>query len=114
MDRQARADALVRATLALADADLRAHHIAGLAGTWPIAALAETLDAVCERAEQAEVASRETLIAIVDALNGEGMDYVVQRLREVAAGSAQHALERVIRIPPRSHRPSSAPPPGAE
>ena len=40
---------------ALADADLRTHYVASLARSWPIAALAETLDAVCERAEQAEV-----------------------------------------------------------
>jgi hypothetical protein len=112
LDRQARADALVRATLALADADLRTHYVASLAQAWPIAAFAETLDAVCERAEQAEVESRETLIAIVDALNCEGMDDLVQRLREEASGNSLLALERVIRIPPRSQRPtSSAPPP---
>ena len=115
MDRQARADALVRATLSLVDADLRTHYVASLTQAWPIAALAETLDAVCERAEQAEVESRETLIAIVDALNLEGMEDLVQRLREEASGNSLLALERVIRIPPRSHRPtSSAPPPERE
>jgi hypothetical protein len=111
MDRQARADALVRATLALADADLRTRYVASLSNAWPIAALAETLDAVCERAEQAEVDARETLVAIVDALNAEGMDDVVQRLREEAAGNSLLALERVIRLPPRSHRPTSSAPP---
>ncbi len=111
MDRQARADAVVRATLSLADADLRTHYIASLARTWPIGALAEVLDAVCERAEQAEAASREALIAIVDALNGEGMEDLVQRLREQAAGNFLLALERLIRLPPRSHRPTSSSPP---
>ncbi|HTB75366.1 MAG TPA: hypothetical protein VK762_19080 [Polyangiaceae bacterium] len=111
MDRQARADAVVRATLSLADADLRTHYIASLARTWPIGALAEVLDAVCERAEQAEATSREALIAIVDALNGEGMEELVQRLREQAAGNFLLALERLIRLPPRSHRPTSSSPP---
>jgi hypothetical protein len=111
VDRQARADALVRATLALADADLRTHYVASLTHAWPIAVLADTLDIVCERAEQAEANSRETLIAIVDALNLEGMDDLVQRLREEATGNSLLALERVIRVPPRSHRPTSSGPP---
>jgi hypothetical protein len=111
VDRQARADAIVRATLSLADADLRTHYVATLARTWPIDELAEVLDAVCERAEQAEATSREALIAIVDALNGEGMDDLVQRLREQAAGNFLLALERLIRLPPRSHRPTSSAPP---
>ena len=105
MDRQARADALVRATLSLLDADLRSRYVASLVRAWPIGALAETLDAVCERAEQAEVASREALIAIVDALNGEDMGDLVQRLHEHASGDSLLALERLIRLPPRSHRP---------
>lgn len=111
MDRQARADALVRATLSLLDADLRSRYVASLVRAWPIGALAETLDAVCERAEQAEVASREALIAIVDALNGEDMSDLVQRLHEHASGDSLLALERLIRLPPRSHRPMSSAPP---
>ncbi len=67
---------------------------------------------MCERAEQAEVESREALIAIVDALNGEGMDDLVQSLREQAAGDSLLALERLIRLPPRSsRRPTGSPPP---
>jgi hypothetical protein len=111
VDRQARADALVRATLSLADGDLRTHYVTSLARTWPIDALAEALDVVCERAEQAEAAAREALIAIVDALNGEGMDELVQRLREQAAGDSLLALERLVRLPSRSHRPTSSAPP---
>ena len=57
------------------------------------------LDGVCERAEQAEASSRETLIAIVDALNTDGMEDIVQRLREEAAGESLLALERLIRAP---------------
>jgi hypothetical protein len=112
--RQARADALVRATLSLVDGDLRTHYVASLARTWPIEALAETFDVVCERAEQAEATAREALIAIVDALNGEGMDALVQRLREQAAGESLLALERLVRLPPRSHRPTSSVPPREE
>ena len=108
MDRQARADAVVRATLSLADADLRTHYIASLARTWPIGALAEVLDAVCERAEQAEAGPREVLIAIVDGLNAEGMDDVVQRLREEAAGASLLALERLVRNPLRASRAPQA------
>jgi hypothetical protein len=111
VDRQSRAEALVRATLSLADGGLRTHYVATLARTCPIGPLAEILDAVCERAEQAEEGSREALIAIVDALNGEGMDELVQRLREQAAGHSLLALERLIRLPPRSHRPTSSAPP---
>ncbi len=111
MDRQARADALVRATRSLGDAGLRACYVATLARAWPIDALAQTLDVVCERAEQAEATSREALVAIVDALNTAGMDDLVQRLREEAAADSLLSLERLIRHPPRvRHAPSSAPP----
>jgi hypothetical protein len=112
VDRKSRADAFVRATLSLGDAALRARYIASLAGSLSIEVLAYTLDAVCERAEQAEVSAREVLIAIVDALNAEGMDALLQRLREQAAGDSLLALERLIRLPPKSHRPagSSSPP----
>jgi len=61
--------------------------------------VARVLDSVCERAEQAEASSREALIAIVDALNGEGMDDLLQRLREEAAGESLLALARLIRHP---------------
>ncbi len=111
MDRKDRADALVRATLSLADAGLRMRYVSSLARDWPIGSLAETLDAVCERAEQAEAAAREALIAIVDALNGEGMEDLGQRLHERAAADSLLALERLIRLPPRSHRPTSSVPP---
>ena len=110
MDRKSRADAFVRATLSLGDAALRARYIASLAGSLSIEVLADTLDAVCERAEQAEVSAREVLIAIVDALNAEGMDSLLQRLREQAAGDSLLALERLIRLPPKSHRPTGSPP----
>jgi hypothetical protein len=111
VDRKERADTLVRATLSLADAGLRTRYVASLARALPIGELAEMLDAVCERAEQAETASREALIAIVDALNEEGMGDLVERLHEHAASDSLLALERLIRPPPRGHRPSSSAPP---
>jgi hypothetical protein len=101
MDRGARADKLVRATLSLGDATLRACYVTTVASDLPVETLALTLDAVCERAEQAEAAAREALVAIVDALNAEAMDDLVQRLREEAAGASLLALERLIRHPGR-------------
>jgi hypothetical protein len=110
VDRQARANALVRVTLSLGDGDLRARYVASVAQTTPIGELAPMLDVICERAEQAEAAAREALIAIVDALNAGGMGDQLQSLREEAAGESLHALERLIRVPPRSRPPSGAPP----
>jgi hypothetical protein len=104
MDRYARAQALVRATLSLADAGLRVSYVANVAREWDAETLARTLDVVCERAEQAQAASREALVAIVDALNGEGMDDVVQRLRDQTAGEPLLALERLVRSPVRGLR----------
>jgi hypothetical protein len=102
VDRAERAEALIRATLSLGDASLRAAYVASVARAWRTGVLAQTLDAVCERAEQAEAASREALVAIVDALNADGMDGVVQALREQVAGEPLLALERLIRHPAAS------------
>jgi hypothetical protein len=104
-DREARIEALIRATRSLGDGALRAAYVASLVRASEIDVLARTLDGVCERAEQAEVAAREVLVAIVDALNVEGMDGVVQRLREQAAGESLLALERLIRSPMRLSSP---------
>lgn len=109
MDRIASAEALVRATLSLGDATLRAHYVSATVRAWPVERLARALDAICERAEQAETSAREVLVAVVDALNGEDMEPVVQRLREQAAAESLLALERLIRHPSRGAR-SSAPP----
>jgi hypothetical protein len=110
-DRQARADALVRTTRSLGGAVLRACYVATLARALPIRELAETLDTVCARAEQAEATSREALVAIVDALNTEGMDDLVQRLREEAAADSLLSLERLIRHPRGMRRATSSAPP---
>jgi hypothetical protein len=107
MDRHARAAALLRATLSLGDAALRARYVASIGTSWPLEALARALDVVCERAEQAEAAPREALVAIVDALNAEGMQPLVQRLREQAAGESLLALERLIRQPSHGSLPAA-------
>ncbi|HXN30395.1 MAG TPA: hypothetical protein VN894_00980 [Polyangiaceae bacterium] len=99
MDRYARAEALVRTTRSLAGAALRASYVASVAREWDVELLARVLDIVCERAEQAEASAREVLLAIVDALNAQGMDEIVQRLREQAVGESLLALERVVRAP---------------
>ncbi len=104
MDRYARAGALVRTTLSLADAALLASYVLHVVRATDVASLARTLDVVCARAEQAEASAREALVAIVDALNGSGMDDVVQRLREQAAGESLLALERLVRGPLRAAR----------
>jgi len=99
-----RAESLIRATRSLADAGLRAAYVASIARAWHVADLARVLDVICERAEQAEVSAREALIAVVDALNTDGMEPVVQQLREQAAGESLLALDRLVRAPapPRS------------
>jgi hypothetical protein len=63
--------------------------------------LGHALEALCQRAEQADTGSREALVAVVDAFNAEGMDDLVQRLREQAIGGSLLALERLIRNPVR-------------
>jgi hypothetical protein len=102
MNPRDRADDLVRATLSLRHPALRACNVATLARAWPIEELAVALDALCERAEQAEAIAREVLVAVVDALNAEGMDDVVATLRVRARVESLLALERIIRLPGRS------------
>jgi hypothetical protein len=104
MDRYAQAEALARTTLSFADAALRVSYVVNVARTWDLETLARALDALCERAEQAEAASREALVAIVDALNAEQMDVIVQRLREQSVGESLLALERLVRLPLRACR----------
>lgn len=107
---RARAAGLLRAVLSLGDGGLRAEYVASVARSWDVAVLAAVLDEVCERAEQASPDAREALLAVVDALNAEGMETLVQVLREEAAGKSLLALDRLIRPPARSGRPPGAGP----
>jgi hypothetical protein len=108
IERRKRPHALVAATLSLGDATLRAAYVASVVRGWELSALAQALDEVCGQAEQAETAAREAMLSIVDALNGPGMDDVVQRLREEAEGRSLLALERLVRHPARLSRGASA------
>ena len=96
--------------LSLRDGGLRADYVASVARSWEVGALAAVLDEVCERAEQANPEAREALLAVVDALNAEGMDEVLQRLREEAAGASLLALDRLIRPPAKSGGPPAGTP----
>ncbi len=110
-DPRSRAETLVRTTLSLSDGALRAGYVASVVRTWPLAQLAIALDAICQGAEQAERAEREALLAVVDALNGEGMGDIVQRLREQASGESLLSLERFLRHPARALRGETSRPP---
>jgi hypothetical protein len=96
-----RADAIIRATLALADPPIRVAYLRDIVLREPIGALALALDHVCTRAEQAEERAREALVSLVDALRGTEPDLRarVQLLREEAAGESLLALERILRHP---------------
>jgi len=107
MDRSRRAASLVRAILSLGDGGLRVAYVASVARALDTAALAQVLDEMCERAEKTETQSREALIAIVDALNAEGMEPVTQALRLHAASECLLALDRLIRQPIGSQRAGS-------
>jgi hypothetical protein len=87
----------VRATLSLRDETLRVSYLASIARSWDGGVLAAALDELCARAEQGEPASREVLVAVVDALNGGGMGEVVERLRAEASRGSLLALERLVR-----------------
>ncbi|WP_146653889.1 hypothetical protein [Labilithrix luteola] len=95
------ADALVRTTRSLPEATLRAAYLKSLLLANDVVELAACLDIVCGRAEQAEAAPREVLVALVDALNDPACKEVVQQLREQAASAPHLALERLVRQPLR-------------
>ena len=99
---QERAEAIVRATLALAEAAYRVGHLRELLRQSPPSVLAPALEIVCARAEQAEPRAREWLVSLVDAITGSEPELreAVQRLREEAAGESHLALERILRAPP--------------
>jgi hypothetical protein len=97
-----RAEAIVRGTLALAEATYRVAYLRDLLREASPSDLAPALEILCARAEQAEPRAREWLVSLVDAITGTAPDLreAVQRLREEAAGDSHLALERVLRAPP--------------
>lgn len=94
-----RAEAIIRATRSIPEAELRASYVTSVIRGEDIAELAQWLDVLCARSEQAEPAAREALVAFVDALQDPALGEIVQRLREEAAGVPLLALERLVRQP---------------
>lgn len=103
-------DSLLRATLGLAEAQLRARYLGHLIRNEPPSSLAITLDAICARAEAMEEGAREFLIALADAVSLADVGEPVQRLREEAAAGALLALERNLRLPLPTRTRASTPP----
>lgn len=89
----------MRTTCAIPEAALRSAFMRDLLLRSDVSYLAAVLDIVCARAEQAEEAAREALVALVDALNHESCVPVVRLLREEAFGVPHLALERLVRKP---------------
>jgi hypothetical protein len=94
-----RADAIVRATLSIPEAELRVAYMKSVLRGADVVELAAPLDVVCARAEQAEPAAREALVALVDAFQDPSLASIVQLLREEAVGVPHLALERLVRQP---------------
>jgi hypothetical protein len=94
-----RADSLVRTTCSLPEAGLRFAYFRSVLLDTDIVELAAALDVVCARAEQADLAAREALIPLVDALQDPSCAEAVQLLREEAIGVPLLSLERLVRQP---------------
>lgn len=105
------ADALIRAARSILPPELRVAYVKALLRRRELGRTAACLDVVCARAEQAEPAAREVLVALVDALQDPALTDVVQRLREEAAGVPHVALERLVRHPAPARRPRDVPDP---
>lgn len=97
MTRETDADAIAQTTRALADAALRVAWLKHALRRRPLAPLAEALDVLCARAEQAEESAREVLLALGVALVDPDVADVVRALREEAAGAPLLALDRLLR-----------------
>jgi hypothetical protein len=107
------ADAIVRRIRAIAEAELRVALLVSILRDQDLGEMARALDVLCARAEQAEPAAREALVALVDALQDPKLEGSVQRLREEAVGVPHLALERLLRQPSMHDtlRPRSVPEP---
>jgi hypothetical protein len=99
MSEVARAESLVRTTCSIPEVALRVAYVKDFLLSEDVVEIARILDVVCARAEQADFAAREALIAIVGALHDPGCAEAVQLLREEAAGVPHLALERLVRQP---------------
>lgn len=109
-----RADAIVRTIRGIPEAELRVSYVKTLLRTGDLPTLAAALDVVCGRAQQAEPAAREVLVALVDSVQDPTLVGIVGRLREEAGRVPHLALERLLRQAPahvalREGSPSVAP-----
>lgn len=86
-------------TRSIPEAELRVAYVRSLLQGGDPGDLAAALDVLCGRAEQAEPAAREALLALVDALQDPTLGALVQRLREEACGVPHPSLERLVRQP---------------
>jgi hypothetical protein len=93
------AEAIVRATCGMKEAELRVSYLKALLRESELGALASSLDALCARAQQAEPDAREVLMALVDAIQDPTLGDIVRKLRDEAARVPLLALERVVRYP---------------
>jgi len=99
---------IVRTTLGLADADLRAAHVRNVLLAESIGDMARALDALALKAELGESEAREVLMAVVDALGDPDIVEIVQQLREEAAGDQLLPLDRLLRKPVGPSRSTSS------
>jgi hypothetical protein len=93
-----RAEAIVRATRSIPEAELRVSYVKTLLREADVVALAPSLDALCARAQQAEPSAREALVAFVDALQDPALANVIRGLRAEAARVPLLALGRLVRF----------------
>src|SRR3954462_5139534 len=99
MDAIGKADAFLRTARGIIEGDLRASYVRSVLLESDVAELAAMLEIVCARAEQAEHAAREVLVALAFALADPAVSHVVARLREEAKAVPHLALERLVRHP---------------
>jgi hypothetical protein len=79
--------------------DLRVTYLKAELHTAPLSDVAEALDRICGKAEQAEPNARELLIAVVDLFAQDSQAALAQRLREEAAANPLLSLARFLRRP---------------
>ena len=87
------------------DASLRSAYMRSVLMRSELVELAQMLDVLWARAEQAVESAREGLVALVDALNHEACGDVVQLLRDEALAVPHLALERLVRQPVAMNEP---------
>jgi hypothetical protein len=106
---EALARRIVRLALGLCEIELRVAYLRALLAEHELAPLAQALDHLAAASELGDPPSRGTAFAVVSALSHPTMTDVAQRLREEAAGESLVALERMLRRPLPSVRPSRPP-----